>query len=142
MRGAVASAAGAQGITHFVELMREVKTYDEAIKLVEARGYALGDHKAVKLRNLTEKRGVRVGLVSPTMQAAAEADSALEEVLQVCGACCQCSSTHWAHWSWLRACSASVALLPCFHVSGRSLKESTLPSAVTENFWGGSAQCR
>ena len=43
-------SARTQGISHFVELMREVKTYDEALALVEARGYNLGDHKGVKLR--------------------------------------------------------------------------------------------
>eukprot|EP01051_Picozoa_sp_SAG22_P009905 SAG22_NODE_859_length_6830_cov_2.134601_2_plen_432_part_00 len=78
-----ATCANGVGITHFVELMREAKTYDEAMALVESRGYSLGDHKAVKLRNLTEKRGVRVGLVSPAMQAAAAADASLEGVLQM-----------------------------------------------------------
>ena len=68
------------GITHFVELMKKAPTYAAALALVEEKGYSLGDHKAVKLRDLTEAKGVRVGVVSPTLLPQA---AELEPVLQM-----------------------------------------------------------
>ena len=68
------------GITHFVELMKKAATYEEAMALVNEKGYSLGDHKAVKLRNLTGNRAVQIGVVS----AALAADAAeLEPILQM-----------------------------------------------------------
>ncbi len=52
------------GIDHFVELLRAAPTADDARTVVEERGYRLGDHKAVRLRALTDERGVRIGLIS------------------------------------------------------------------------------
>ena len=68
------------GITHFVELMKKAPTYAEAVALVNEKGYSLGDHKAVKLRNLTNERGVRVGIISATLAAEKEE---LEPILQM-----------------------------------------------------------
>jgi nickel-dependent lactate racemase len=58
------------GIDHFVELLRRAHTHAEALAVVEERGYRLGDHKAVRLRALTDVRGIRVALVSPHVDAA------------------------------------------------------------------------
>lgn len=68
------------GITHFVELMKAAPTYEAAMELVNQKGYSLGDHKGVKLRNLTNQRGVRVGVISPTL---AEQAAELEPILQM-----------------------------------------------------------
>jgi hypothetical protein len=59
-----AECAGGVGIDHFVELLRAAPGAEEARAIVAERGYRLGDHKAVRLRGLTDERGVRVGLVS------------------------------------------------------------------------------
>lgn len=59
-----AGCAHGVGIDHFVQLLRAASTYAEALKVVGARGYRLGDHKAVRLRQLTDARGVRVGLIA------------------------------------------------------------------------------
>jgi len=59
-----AECRGGVGIDHFVELLRSASTAEEARSVVEARGYRLGDHKAVRLRCLTDERGVHIGLVS------------------------------------------------------------------------------
>jgi len=59
-----AECAHGVGIDHFVQLLGQAPTVEDARHVVEQRGYRLGDHKAVRLRALTDDRGVRIGLVS------------------------------------------------------------------------------
>ena len=61
------------GQDHFMSLLRECGDYASAVAQVARRGYRLGDHKAVKLRYLTDVRGVRVFIVSADI-ARAEAE--------------------------------------------------------------------
>jgi nickel-dependent lactate racemase len=55
------------GIDRFLRLMKRASSYDDAIAIVRAEGYRLGDHKAVRLRALTENRGVSLGIVSTNL---------------------------------------------------------------------------
>jgi hypothetical protein len=59
-----AACAHGVGLDHFVELLRAAPTHAGVEAVVRGRGYRLGDHKAVRLRALTDARGVQVVLVA------------------------------------------------------------------------------
>ena len=57
----------------FLDLLAEAPDYATVLEVIARRGYRLGDHKAAKLRRLTDPRcrGVRVALVAPGVPTAA-----------------------------------------------------------------------
>jgi len=52
------------GIDRFLRLLERSPDHAAAVALVRREGYSLGDHKAVRLRRLTDRRRVRIGIVS------------------------------------------------------------------------------
>ncbi len=65
-----AECEGGIGIDHFMELLRAAPTYQAAAEIVAERGYRLGDHKAVRLRQLTDTRSVSLAVVSASLDPA------------------------------------------------------------------------
>ncbi len=68
----VADCPEGVGIDHFMQLLAAAPDLASAQAIVTARGYRLGDHKAVKLRALTDpaSRGVRIGVITKGLDAA------------------------------------------------------------------------
>ncbi len=52
------------GIDRFMKHLEKAPDYEKAVDLVRREGYRLGDHKAVRLRALTDRRRVRLGIIS------------------------------------------------------------------------------
>jgi nickel-dependent lactate racemase len=57
------------GGQQFFRLLAEAATYEQTLGKIKQRGYVLGDHKAVRLRYLTDQRKVRLFLVCPGISA-------------------------------------------------------------------------
>jgi len=72
----VAPCGGGAGPDRFLELLRAAPDLAAARAHVAERGYALGDHKAVRWRAL-EARGVQVRIVAPGLDPAAVAGTGL-----------------------------------------------------------------
>ena len=67
----VAPCPGGLGQDAFAELLRQAPDCHHAAKIVESQGYRLGDHKALRLRNLTDTscRNVKLFIVSDGISA-------------------------------------------------------------------------
>lgn len=56
------------GIDRFHQLLKVAPTYREAKQYIEMNNYKLGDHKAVRLRALTDERNVRIAAFAPGLK--------------------------------------------------------------------------
>ena len=52
------------GIDRFLGILRRANDESGTLAQIRQQGYQLGDHKAVRLRRLTDSRGVRIGIIS------------------------------------------------------------------------------
>ena len=71
-----AQCAGGVGISRFFQLLKRSPTHAQAVRFVEDDGYQLGDHKAVRLRALTDRRKVRLLAYAPGLE---------ENEAEICG---------------------------------------------------------
>jgi lactate racemase len=62
-----AGCQGGVGPDRFVRLLERSGSEAEAQRIIAREGYALGDHKALRLRRLTGGRAVRIGIVSESL---------------------------------------------------------------------------
>jgi nickel-dependent lactate racemase len=62
-----AGCRGGVGPDRFLRLLERARSEAEAQRLIDREGYALGDHKAVRLRRLTGGRAVQIGIVSESL---------------------------------------------------------------------------
>jgi len=99
------------GIDHFVETLRAAPTHRGVVAAIDARGYRLGDHKAVKLRALTDTRGVRVALVSPNV------DPALGDVLGMAVFASRRAAADWAAGHLEGTASTAIEVLDAGNVT-------------------------
>jgi lactate racemase len=66
-----ARCAEGVGMGRFLQVLRAAPDLAGCLARIARKGYRLGDHKAVRLRRLTERRRVRLGIVSRGLPAAA-----------------------------------------------------------------------
>src|SRR5690606_22805588 len=61
----VAACPDGVGIDHFTASLRAAADHASLASLIAARGYQLGDHKALRLRHRTNLLGIRLAIVAP-----------------------------------------------------------------------------